>query len=588
MINVLYIDADESLLHLCKKYLERSSDLHVDTAPSVLEAEKMLSKQKYDAIISELYLPWMSGLEFLKKLRLKSDRMPFVLFTGRVQEDTVIDALNSNVDSFLLKGNNPISKFSDLEQMVRQAVHNRWKEDATSLKTKAFDRALVANVMVDTQDRVLEFNPETMRMWHIPERSDLVGLDVKELLEHSEIIDVVKASIDILGRWEGDFTARRPDGSTFTAYAHVNSVLDDTGELSGYHVTLTDVTNKKNGEEALKKNEENLRLIADNSPDWIALLDGTGKMVYSSHAIKDLTGHGPEEAMGLGILKLVHRDDIVKLTSSLKAMHGSDPSKPLEFRLVKNDGGVLRAEMNGRTVRGVDGEFLRTLLITRVISSRQRPEAAPPAPEPKVAEVNVVATTEDLERLLDVKGHLEVVKERTTDPWLMERYALMDALLDSVIDNATSIMEYQQIGSKGAEWQSVHDLLRDVVMRIDPDDVHVQVLAKKLEIMADPMLDRVFFSLIDNTMKHGGKAHKIWVTYEIAGDIAKIVYEDNGVGIPDDKKPGLFERKGGKHGLPMASAILGATGITISENGSPGMGVRFEILVPKKGFRLRE
>ncbi|MCE5296530.1 MAG: PAS domain S-box protein [Euryarchaeota archaeon] len=587
MINILYIDADESLLHLCKKYLERSSDLHVDTVSSVLEAEKVLSKQKYDAIISDLYLPWVSGLEFIKKLRLKGDRMPFVLFTGRVQEDTVVEALNSDVNSFLLKGNNPISKFSDLEQMVRQAVHDRWRDDATSLKTKAFDRALVANVMVDIQDRVLEFNSEAMKMWRISDRSKLLGHDVKELLEHGEIIDVIKASIDILGRWEGDFTAHRPDGSTFTAYAHVNSFLDAAGDLNGYHVTLTDVTNKKNGDEALKKNEENLRLIADSSDDWIALLDCADEVIYSSRAIKDLTGLSPEEATGLCIGELVHKDDATKLTDHLRALQSNRPPKPLECRLLKKDGRPLRVEMTGRTVKGVDGEFPRTLLITRDISSRPK-AVAQSAVRPKAVDVNVVATSEDLDRLMDVKGHLEVVKERAKDPWLMDRYTLMGTLLDAVIDNATSIMEFQQIGSKEAEWQSVHDLLRDIVIRIDPDDVHVQVLAKRLEVLADPMLDRVFFSLIDNTMKHGGKAHKIWVTYEIVGDDARIIYEDNGIGISEDKKSGLFDRKGGKHGLPLASAVLGATDIRISENGILGKGVRFEIQVPKRAFRLRE
>jgi K+-sensing histidine kinase KdpD len=214
--------------------------------------------------------------------------------------------------------------------------------------------------------------------------------------------------------------------------------------------------------------------------------------------------------------------------------------------------------------------------------------ATQPVVRPKAVDVNVVATSEDLERLMDVKGHLEVVKERAKDPWLMERYTLMDTLLDAVIDNATSIMEFQQIGSKEAEWQSVHDLLRDIVMRVDPEDVHVQVLAKKLEVLADPMLDRVFFSLIDNTMKHGGKAHKIWVTYEMEGEDARIIYEDNGIGIPKDRKPGLFERRNGKHGLPLASAVLAATDIRITENGIPGKGARFEIHVPRRSFRLRE
>ena len=68
-----------------------------------------------------------------------------------------------------------------------------------------------------------------------------------------------------------------------------------------------------------------------------------------------------------------------------------------------------------------------------------------------------------------------------------------------------------------------------------------------------------------------------------------INFEDNGVGIPTDEKEQIFERGYGKNtglGLFLASEILSITGMTIRETGEPGKGARFEIAVPKDGYRV--
>ncbi len=68
-----------------------------------------------------------------------------------------------------------------------------------------------------------------------------------------------------------------------------------------------------------------------------------------------------------------------------------------------------------------------------------------------------------------------------------------------------------------------------------------------------------------------------------------ILWEDNGVGIPDEEKELIFNRGYGKNtgfGLFLVREILSLTGISIHETGFPGSGVRFEILIPVGSFRF--
>jgi signal transduction histidine kinase len=70
---------------------------------------------------------------------------------------------------------------------------------------------------------------------------------------------------------------------------------------------------------------------------------------------------------------------------------------------------------------------------------------------------------------------------------------------------------------------------------------------------------------------------------------AKITYRDDGAGIPVDDKEQIFRKGFGKHtglGLFLTREILSITGITIRENGEPGKGVQFEILIPHDMHRI--
>jgi signal transduction histidine kinase len=67
------------------------------------------------------------------------------------------------------------------------------------------------------------------------------------------------------------------------------------------------------------------------------------------------------------------------------------------------------------------------------------------------------------------------------------------------------------------------------------------------------------------------------------------VYEDDGAGVPEKNKTMLFNRIVGKKptaGLFLVREILSLTGITIRENGEPGKGTRFEMMVPKGAYRI--
>ncbi len=119
--------------------------------------------------------------------------------------------------------------------------------------------------------------------------------------------------------------------------------------------------------------------------------------------------------------------------------------------------------------------------------------------------------------------------------------------------------------------------------------VKLDVDCDNLELYADPMLGKVFNTLLENALRHGKTITTIEFSCRTIAEGLVVTYQDNGEGIPAEYKDAIFERKFFKHtglGLFLSCAILGVTGITIRETGEPGKGARFEIMVPTGAYRF--
>jgi signal transduction histidine kinase len=83
---------------------------------------------------------------------------------------------------------------------------------------------------------------------------------------------------------------------------------------------------------------------------------------------------------------------------------------------------------------------------------------------------------------------------------------------------------------------------------------------------------------------------KIRLTWREEPDGLVMVYEDDGVGVPDGVKEMIFRREYFQNtglGLYLIREILAITGIRIRECGIPGQGARFELRIPHGNFGFR-
>jgi signal transduction histidine kinase len=106
-----------------------------------------------------------------------------------------------------------------------------------------------------------------------------------------------------------------------------------------------------------------------------------------------------------------------------------------------------------------------------------------------------------------------------------------------------------------------------------------------LTVLADSLLRQAFYNLIDNSLKYGEKTRRIRVHYKELDNHLELIYEDDGVGIPEEVRSNLFKEgvgKGTGYGLFMIKRICEVYGWSIQETGEQGKGVRFVMTIPSR------
>jgi signal transduction histidine kinase len=191
-------------------------------------------------------------------------------------------------------------------------------------------------------------------------------------------------------------------------------------------------------------------------------------------------------------------------------------------------------------------------------------------------------------QLTIMSGYLELARMKARSPDVKEYLAKVETAAETIYRQISFTRVYQDIGSTAPTWQDIRRTFNRSLDGLDTGGVDFSLLPEGLELFADPLLEKVFFNLVDNSLRHGGNVTRITLEAVPSPGSLVLVYQDNGAGIPPEAKGEIFNRGYGKntgYGLFLIREILSITGLSIKESGTPGEGARFEIHVPDGSFR---
>jgi PAS domain S-box-containing protein len=200
-----------------------------------------------------------------------------------------------------------------------------------------------------------------------------------------------------------------------------------------------------------------------------------------------------------------------------------------------------------------------------------------------------ITRTDVLDQLSIIVNSLERAQLKMSREAIQTFFDKTVESVESIRNQMAFVRSLEDIGILSQKWQSVIKSFEDAIMLVPAFNVDIRMEMEDVELYADPLLPRIFYNLLINSIRHGDhQLTKIRLHAQKSGENLTLIYEDNGSGIPDNEKEKLFEfgyNRGTGFGLFLIREILGYSGFTITETGEYGKGARFEILIPKGKYR---
>jgi PAS domain S-box-containing protein len=494
------------------------------------------------------------------------------------------------------------STYTGFQVIARDITKRKLAEDALRKSEERYrlliDQTEAGVWIIDKEYQTTFVNKRLASMFGYTQQ-EMIGKQVREFMPVEELpVHSQRVRERLAGktdRFEQKFF--RKDGSELWAIASVTP-FEEENNVTGAFAILTDITERKRAEEAHIISQKQLADAMDlaHIVNWeydvasgLFTFDDRFYALYGTSA--EIEG-GNRMPAHVYAEKFVHPDDQYMVSNEVnKAINATDPGyvSQVEHRIIRRDGEIRNIVVRFGITKDENCRTIKTHGANQDITDRKRAEEALNQANKKLSLLSGITRHDINNQLAVLIGYLNILEKKLPDSALKEYFMKVSTAVRRISAMIQFTKEYEQIGVHAPAWQDCRTLVDTAAGDVTPGQVLVKNdLPAGTEVFADPLVVKVWYNLIDNAIRYGGKIRTIQFSLQESGDNHLIICEDDGEGIPTEDKEKIFERGFGKNtgmGLFLSREILSITGITITETGEPGKGARFEMKVPKGIFR---
>ncbi|MBR1369255.1 hypothetical protein RJ53_06995 [Methanocalculus chunghsingensis] len=460
------------------------------------------------------------------------------------------------------------------------------------LKDAAIESSNNGIAITDLDGILTYVNPAFLSLWGYAGSEEVIGRPATSFWVSEKAAEDVIAMEKRDGTWSGELKGLRKDGSPIDIQLSASLVHDASGLPVAMMGSFIDITERKRAETALRESEEKFRTLFETMAPGVFYQKSDGTPIDINSAALRMFGVTREQFMGRDSYdprwKVVSENGVhlpPEQHPSMIALRSGIAVRDTVlgvFNPMKDDMTWILINATPQFREGETTPY-QVFVTMSDITGVKAAEKALHSANRKLQILSRVTRHDIQNRIMSLQGYLALAEDLGENP--EQRKYLDEVKRASTIiqDQIAFTGHYEDVGMGRPTWIP----LSMVIGTIEKTRIPIRNHCSNLSIFADPMLEKVFANLLDNTVRYADGATGIDIRCEERDGDLLIIWEDDGPGIPDDQKELIFERGFGKNtgfGLFLAVEIVSITGITLCETGIYGRGARFEMQVPKGGW----
>lgn len=584
-------------------------------------AEKMFGYSQIEAIGSS-FLTLVIPDEYLDIIRRFSEtdqtlKKSTEIVTRRKDGGTLPVEMTSSRHS--------VAGVSIITCIIRDLTERKKAEEELLLKNYVFQSSIAANAIADERGYVTHVNDAYTRMWGYERNDESIGKTINVFFYVEQDAESVLQSLNTVGQWEGDFLAKRKDGSTFTSRCLATVVRDMTGKQIGYQFAHLNVTEERNIQVSLRESEERFRVIFERSTVGKSLTAPNGKLLKINPSFATMLGYTIEEMQELDFAHITYPEDIAESKECVRSLlENEKTSYRMEKRYLHKTGGLIWTDVSTTLLKNGEGEPL--YFITSIIDISKQ----------KQAEQDLKKYSENLEEMINERtreledaqdqllrkeklavlgklaggvGHelrnpLGAIKNaayfinmalENPEPDVKEMVEIINKEVGRSEDIISSLLDFARPKSLTLRKGSVNSIILEALRR-NPAPKSISVIENLEESLPEIYMDsdkllQVFSNIISNALQsiHEEKGILTITSMQPRPGWVAVSIADTGVGISEKNKEKLYEPlfttkiKGIGLGMVVTKTIVETHGGRIDFLSEEGKGTTFTVSLPNTG-----
>jgi len=328
------------------------------------KAEEILKKHFYD-----LFHP--DDREELKRVAFEifAKRQSFHEFANRNVDKNgkTIWLLTSGVPILDEKGNFLGYRGANIDITKRKQA-----EEQLQIRDKAIESSISAIAIAEPGGNLIYVNSAFLKMWGYDDFKEVVGKPAVQFWQFEDLAAEVVEVLHAKGKWTGELSARRKDGTEFDVQIMASIVKREAGEPDYIMASFLDITERKQTEKTLQENEARYRMVVEDQTELICRFMPKGVLTFVNDAYCRYFGRKREELVGHSFMPLIPEEERNDVQNQIAKLNYENPTVTTEHRVIAQEGSIRWQQWTNRAIFDEQGNIIEYQAVGRDVTERKK------------------------------------------------------------------------------------------------------------------------------------------------------------------------------------------------------------------------
>ncbi len=381
---ILILEHDTININALEKELGRS---YKNYTTQIVQTEKefqdALRENRPDVILTDYTIPIFDWKSAFKHTQQVAPAIPFILVSGTAAGDEALELIKSGVTDYVFR-DKPTSLVPKIvraldeaeRQEVKRAEHLSLQNSIADLRA-IFDNTDVGFVFLNTEFKVLAYNYISSNLaatiFGATLKSDT---NLKELLLPDRIEDFNIFATAVMAGKAITHEAGYPNTDGTMMWFTINGKpIMDKEKVIGMCIAISNITERKQAEEKLKRSEERYRQIVETAQEGIWVIDENNLTTFANKVMCEMFGYTEAEMIGKPLFEFMDDEGKTLGAENIERQkQGIDLGRGYEFPYITKSGKKIWTNLSTNPLYSKNGKYTGALAMVTDITERKQVE----------------------------------------------------------------------------------------------------------------------------------------------------------------------------------------------------------------------